>query len=344
MADQQHFFSFMQSSPATSDVARPAPALERAAAAPAVPQSATTADSGAADSGASIDRPTVLEAPTALGTPTVLETQTMLETLRARVGCIAVARQDSGTVFSTGCAAMDAWLPQGGLHPASLTEWVAAHDSVAAGSLAILAAAHRLRQISDRPLVVVDPEGSLYPPALEALGVPVERLILLRPRSSADAIWAIDQSLRSGAVAAVWAMLAMRLEDRDARRLQLAAETGRTPGLLVRDFHARGKPSFADVQFYVQDKKRHHLRHRQRDRTLTLSSDFETVSVTLDRVRGGVVGKSLDVQIDDSATVRPVPLTDTRRHEAAAEHLASQLAHPKAAKRAGVRRNTLAAS
>jgi hypothetical protein len=251
------------------------------------------------------------------------------------VGCIASARQDGIATFSTGCSAIDAWLPGDGLHPATLTEWVAAHESVAAGSLAILAAAHRLRQIDDRPLVVVDPEGTVYPPAVSALGVPVERLIWLRPSNAAEALWATDQALRCGAVAAVWANLPMRLQDRDGRRLQLAAETGRTPGLLVRGFHARGKPSFAEVQFYVEDKKRHSLRHRRSDRklsdrTLAAESDFEVLSITLDRVRGGIVGRQIDVQIDDRASVRPISPTATRRHETAAEHLASQLAHPKA--------------
>ena len=262
----------------------------------------------------------------------------VLKTLRAKAGCISTARANNGETFSTGCAVIDSWLPSGGLHPQALTQWIASGDSAAAGSLAMSAAANRLRQIPQRPLVIVDCQGTFYPPAAVALGVPGERIILLRPRSGADAIWAIDQSLRSGAVAAVWASLPMQIDDRDARRLQLAAETGRTPGLLVRGFAARGTPSFTDVQFYVSQQQRQVMPDRR---------DFEIISVTLDRVRGGVAGRQLDVQIDDRANLVPIsphthPLDthDARRHETAAKHLASQLANPKTAQRAERRPRT----
>jgi hypothetical protein len=260
----------------------------------------------------------------------------VVKDLRAKVGCVTTARQVDGNAFSTGCTAVDDWLPIGGLHPQTLTEWVAAHESAAAGSLAMSAAAQRLRQIPVKPLVIVDCDGAFYPPAAVSLGVPSDRMILLRPRAGGDAIWAIDQALRSGAVAAVWASLPMRVDDRDARRLQLAAETGRTPGLLVRGFAARGKPSFSEVQFYVSEKNRRVNR--------VARSDFETISITLDRVRGGIVGQHLEVQIDDSATIRPISSSNTRRHETAAEHLASQLANPATAKRVASRRRARSAS
>ncbi|QDV87275.1 ImuA family protein [Planctomycetes bacterium TBK1r] len=268
--------------------------------------------------------------------------EAILKSLRAKVGCISTARQSDGRGFSTGCEAMDQWLPTGGLHPSTLTEWIAAHDSAAAGSLAMAAAANRLRQIPGRPLVIVDCSGTFYPPAAVSMGVPHQRMILLRPRSGADAIWAIDQSLRSGAAAAVWASLPMQVDDRDARRLQLAAESGRTPGLLVRGFAARGKPSFAEVQFYVSQQRRELARSVTRR-----TRDFEVISVTLDRVRGGAVGRQLALQIIDAATIRPLSTTtgpQTKRHETAAEHLASQLAHPAIAKRVAARRDSRTAS
>ncbi|WP_372896409.1 ImuA family protein [Stieleria sp.] len=276
-----------------------------------------------------------------------------MKSLRAKVGCISTARQSGGRGFSTGCEAMDQWLPTGGLHPSTLTEWIAAHDSAAAGSLAMAAAANRLRQIPGRPLVIVDCSGTFYPPAAVSMGVPHQRMILLRPRSGADAIWAIDQSLRSGAAAAVWASLPMQVDDRDARRLQLAAESGRTPGLLVRGFAARGKPSFAEVQFYVSQQRREPARsvtnrsHESARSMTNRSRDFEVISVTLDRVRGGAVGKQLALQIIDAATIRPLSTTigpQTKRHETAAEHLASQLAHPAIAKRVAARRDSRTAS
>ena len=320
MASQQQLFSFLDAPPVK-----------------------TPAKSVATDS---VDRRPTVKQITSPGENDPPPTRdSVLKDLRAKVGCVTTARQVDGNVFSTGCEAIDDWLPIGGLHPQSLTEWIAAHESAAAGSLAMSAAAHRLRQIPDRPLVIVDCDGAFYPPAAVSLGVPSDRMILLRPRGGGDAIWAIDQALRSGAVAAVWASLPMRVDDRDARRLQLAAETGRTPGLLVRGFAARGKPSFSEVQFYVSEKKRHVNRVAGGSgKAMVARSDFETISITLDRVRGGIVGQHLEVQIDDSAIIRPISSTSTRRHETAAEHLASQLANPTTAKRVASRRRARSAS
>ncbi|KAA5545166.1 hypothetical protein FYK55_05690 [Roseiconus nitratireducens] len=269
----------------------------------------------------------------------------VLRKLRDQVGCITTIRRTEEAVFSTGSDVMNGWLPAGGLLAATLTEWVAAHESAAAGSLALLAAAERLRQTPARPLLVVDCDGTFYPPAAAALGIAVGRLILVRPPTAGDAIWTIDQALRSGAVAAVWAALPMRVDDRDARRLQLAAETGRTPGLLVRGFEARGKPSFSEVQFYVAEKRRRADASAGADPSsafrpprLRTGSDFETISVTLDRVRGGRQGQQVTLQIDDQAVIHPLPSSDTRRHETAARHLAAELANPTTAKRASLAR------
>ena len=241
----------------------------------------------------------------------------ILRTLRTQVEVTTTNRRGKQSCFSTGCQTVDDWLPEGGLHPCALTDWVAAHNSAAASSLSILAAANRLRQIPDRPLVLIDCDGTFYPPAAVALGIPAERMILLRPRGGQDAIWAIDHALRSHAVAAVWASLAIRIDDRDARRLQLAAEAGRTPGLLVRGFHARRAPSFSDTQFYVSESRR-----------MT-----DGITVTLDRVRGGIVGKRVDLRIGDVADIQTLSSGYDQANETAAQSLATRLADPTLAKR-----------
>src|SRR5690606_32371474 len=55
-----------------------------------------------------------------------------------------------------------------------------------------------------RAVAWVDPERRLYPPAVEALGVPLHRLLLVRPPAVASpgeggpVVWAAEQILRSG--------------------------------------------------------------------------------------------------------------------------------------------------
>jgi hypothetical protein len=78
----------------------------------------------------------------------------------------------------------------------------------------------------------------------------LERLIVVRPQNARDELWAAVQALRSPAVAALWAKID-RLESRAFRRLQLAAESGRTLGVLVRPAGARREPSWADMRLEV---------------------------------------------------------------------------------------------
>ena len=78
-----------------------------------------------------------------------------------------------------------------------------------------------------------DPRGDLYAPAVAAGGVPLDRLLLLRPPSAREEVWAVAECLRCPAVSAVVAAIPS-LTRVEARRLQLAAERGGGVGLLLR--------------------------------------------------------------------------------------------------------------
>jgi hypothetical protein len=81
-------------------------------------------------------------------------------------------------------------------------------------------------------LIWLDPSRELYPPALHAMGVPLDRLYMVRT-PIAEQAWAIAECLRCRGVAAVVAA-PPRLDRVGARRLQLAAERGGGAGLLLR--------------------------------------------------------------------------------------------------------------
>jgi hypothetical protein len=82
-------------------------------------------------------------------------------------------------------------------------------------------------------IVWSDPQRQLYPPALMAMGIDLHRLILLRPRNRAEELWAVAECLRCPGVGATVASID-RLNQVEARRLQLAAETGGGAGLFLR--------------------------------------------------------------------------------------------------------------
>lgn len=264
--------------------------------------------------------------PTLDGEP---DRQAMLRQLRSQAGCLSTAgRGNRQATFSSGSAAIDRLLPTGGLRTDAISEWIAEGDGSGAASLAMIAAASRLRcpQHGGGPLVVVSDGDHFYPPATIALGIPAERIIWVRASRHADRIWSIDQALRSPSVAAVWAWLDAGLDDRDARRFQLAAEAGRTPGLFLRPAATRHRPSFAELRLHVAN--RNAARHRE---VHDWAGSGRLLKVTLDRCRGGRLGESVWIQISDRGDIETIRARQSmvENHEKATVHLASELAHPK---------------
>ena len=150
---------------------------------------------------------------------------------------------------SSGCAALDRLLPDGGFRRGTLIEWLGAGVGSGAGFLALLAAREALRD--GGPLVVIDRQRTFYPPAMLPWGIEVSRLILVRPMNDRDEQWSLDQVVRSADVAAVLAW-PERLDSRAFRRLQLAAEQSGNLALLVRDATARAEPSWAAARWLVR--------------------------------------------------------------------------------------------
>jgi protein ImuA len=85
-------------------------------------------------------------------------------------------------------------------------------------------------------IVWSDPGRALYPPALAAQGIDLDRLFLLQPKTPAEEVWAVAECLKCRGVGAVVAEVrpSHRLTRLEARRLQLSAERGGGVGLLLR--------------------------------------------------------------------------------------------------------------
>lgn len=154
------------------------------------------------------------------------------------------------SAFSTGCQALDRCLPGGGYDSGTVVEYLQAARASGATWLALTAAREAMAK-TDRFCLVVDWREEFYPPAVAAMGIDLKRVVIVRPQTLAERLWAIDQALRSPAIAAVIAEVE-HLDDRAARRLQLAAERGGGLGLLVRGVAARHLPSWAAVQWLVR--------------------------------------------------------------------------------------------
>jgi hypothetical protein len=151
---------------------------------------------------------------------------------------------------STGHPALDAELPGGGWPAAGLIELLL--PTPGCGELRLLA------PVLGRggALLWIDPPFLPYAPALAALGVAPDRLVIVTPAKAADAAWAAEQALRSGALSAVlwWERGQGRPSTAPAtlRRLHLAAEEGRTPLFALRLALARGQSSPASLRLALE--------------------------------------------------------------------------------------------
>jgi hypothetical protein len=154
----------------------------------------------------------------------------------------------------TGFAALDALLPGGGWPVGALTEILPDREGIGEVRLLLPALAALSRQ--GRWLAWIDPPHIPYAPALSGAGVDLSRMVLVQPRRPEEALWAAEQALASGAPAAVLMWLKglgghPGLGDRPLRRLQLAAERGRSWGVLFRPPEAAGRPSPATLRMTV---------------------------------------------------------------------------------------------
>jgi hypothetical protein len=76
-------------------------------------------------------------------------------------------------------------------------------------------------------------------------------MVLVQARDAASVLWAAEQALRCPAVGAVLAW-PVSLDDRRVRRLQLAAETGGSCGVLYRPPSAALQPSPAALRLRLK--------------------------------------------------------------------------------------------
>lgn len=162
--------------------------------------------------------------------------------------CAEVALPSVPSVPS-GYAELDARLPGGGWPTGALTEILPERQGI--GELRLLLPALARLSREDRWLLWIAPPYIPYAPALAAAGLALENLLWLRPDSPADALWAAEQALRSGACSAVLAW-PDRPDGRALRRLQLAAEEGRALAVLFRPAAAAVQSSTAALRLGLQ--------------------------------------------------------------------------------------------
>ena len=157
----------------------------------------------------------------------------------------------SRPVWSTGRSALDARLPGGGWPTASLVEVLLGTAGLGEVQLFLPALVECQRRAVAAPwLVWIAPPHEPYAPALAQQGIDLSRLLVVRPASAMEALWAAEQVLSSGVCAAVLLWL-QGTDDRWLRRLKLAAETGGALCVLFRPERHRFESSPASLRLLL---------------------------------------------------------------------------------------------
>ena len=158
--------------------------------------------------------------------------------------------------LSSGYPKLDRHLPGGGWPPHALTEILLEHYGT--GELKLLMPAlTRLSQTGGEDaahaagwIAWIAPPFEPYAPALAQWGMNLSRVLVVRPKRAAEALWAAEQALSSGNCAAVL-VWSEQMDDVESRRLQLAAENGRSWAIAFRSVKALSRSSAAALRIRV---------------------------------------------------------------------------------------------
>lgn len=206
-------------------------------------------------------------------------------------------RQDAA--YPSGFGELDKKLHLGGWPAGATTELLL--PNAGHGELRLLLPTLRQRQYQSRWVAMIAPPYTPYAPALQAEGIDTERLLLIYPKNLKDLIWSSVRCLQSEHCSSVftWGNQAI-LQDRELRRLQQAATTGRSWFVLMRPLRTHSQSSPSALRMTLQP------------------SSTQSFTVKIIKQRGGWSGQTLHLELPESMSMkaslqRPVYLSQLPR-------------------------------
>lgn len=177
-----------------------------------------------------------------------------------RIGEVGVSSSvDMPKALATGFNTLDDELHGGGWQQPGLTEILC--DCTGVGEMSLLLKAcgtspkNSLAGEATRLLWIISPgqEWVPYAPALVQCGISLEHFAVVRTKSTADALWAAEQGLKSGACRCVLLrMNEMRCSPVSLRRLLQAAISGESVAFLLRPLATANFPSPAGTRIALR--------------------------------------------------------------------------------------------
>ena len=161
-----------------------------------------------------------------------------------RAGQMGLARAN---VTPTGHAALDRELPNHGWPHGGLIELLLQQSGI--GELHLLQAA--LHALGDQRIALLQPPHTPHIAAWRAWGLSPQRLLWIRTKRQADALWSAEQVLRNGSCGALL-LWQQTLRHESLRRLQLAAQASDTLCWLLRPLSASDTASPAPLRIALR--------------------------------------------------------------------------------------------
>jgi len=209
-------------------------------------------------------------------------------------------QQHNGRVtLATGYQTLDAALPSKGWPIGALTEIMTTHTGI--GELSLLLPALGSLTSSQQWVALVAPPHVPYAPALMNAGILLEHTLIIDAQSEhQNDFWAAEQMLRSGVFSAVVLWSKHNGDERQQRRLQLAAEQGKSWAVCYRPCRAARNSSPAGLRMLLTHSNSDLQPRLQKTRAL---------QIDIIKNRGGSL-KRLCLEAPDSTTdkARPPPL------------------------------------
>jgi hypothetical protein len=151
----------------------------------------------------------------------------------------------------SGVKELDAVLPNGGWPVGTVVELMPVSTGIGEFRLLMPVLARLTR--TERHIALIRTPYVPFAPALLQQGLQLDRLLIINASNEEDTLWAFEQTLRCKSFGAVVAWPSA-VKDREVRRLQLAAEAGRSIGFLYRPPAAALEASPAAVRLKLQAK------------------------------------------------------------------------------------------
>ncbi len=158
----------------------------------------------------------------------------------------------------TGYRSLDSELLQDGWPLGNTIELLS--DGSGLGAMGMFLPAMEKLSEQGRWQVFIAPPFTPYAPLLKARGIDTGQVLLVHPKNREDLLWATEQALRSTTSSAVFSWLgAHNYSYSELRKLQLAAASGDSLGVLMRPNEAAHNHSPASLRLQMREYRKIHI-------------------------------------------------------------------------------------